>query len=89
MTIEIDGNTLEYEFKTDESSGEKHVAITGNGDIKGNLTIPSKIDGCLVTSIGGSAFWDCSGLTSVSLPTRFKDQDIFPDDIDIEVTYRD
>jgi len=25
----------------------------------------------------------------VSLPTRFKDHDIVPDDIDIEVTYRD
>ena len=34
MIIEINGNTLEYEIKAGESSGEKHVAITGNRDGK-------------------------------------------------------
>jgi len=34
----------------------------------GIVTIPSTLGGKPVTSIGGSAFFDCSGLTSVTIP---------------------
>ena len=34
----------------------------------GPITIPSTLGGCPVTSIGPSAFWGCSGLTSVMIP---------------------
>lgn len=34
----------------------------------GAITIPSTIGGCFVVSIGYSAFADCSGLTSVTMP---------------------
>ena len=45
MTIEIDGNRLEYEFYPDIFSGERHVSITGRNNVRGNITIPAEIDG--------------------------------------------
>ena len=47
------------------------VTITGlnpNYQFSGNLLIPSKIKGKPVTIIGNSAFSDCTGLTSVTIP---------------------
>ena len=38
------------------------------GEYSGDVTIPSSVYGYSVTSIGGSAFRDCSGLTSVTIP---------------------
>ena len=35
----------------------------------GTLAIPSTINGYLVTSIGDDAFYECSGLTSVTIPS--------------------
>ena len=50
MTIEIDGNRLEYEFYPDIFSGERQ-----------SVTIPDS-----VTSIWDETFYDCRGLTSVT-----------------------
>jgi len=38
----------------------------------GDLIIPDTIDGFPVTSIGSEAFADCTGLTSVTLPSSLK-----------------
>lgn len=46
-------------------SGGEFSAITNN--ISGRLTIPSTLGGCQVTSIGAYAFYNCSGLTSVTM----------------------
>ena len=45
----------------------------------GALTIPSQLNGKTVTNIGGSAFYGCSGLTSVTIPNgvRSIDYDAF------------
>ena len=37
-------------------------------DAEGELVIPAEIDGAAVTKIGGAAFWDCAGLTKITLP---------------------
>ena len=37
-------------------------------EITGAIEIPSTLGGCLVTSIGFHAFWECEGLTSVTIP---------------------
>jgi hypothetical protein len=44
------------------------VEITGYHGAGGNVVIPGTIDGKAVTSIGDSAFYQCSSMTSVSLP---------------------
>lgn len=45
------------------------TTITGcNKSAKGAITMPSKIDGMPVTSIGDWAFRDCTGLTSIMIP---------------------
>ena len=69
MTIEINGKTLEYEFATDKSSGERYVVITKGLVMDGTAIIPTRIDGIQVTSIGEGAFCGCSGLESVTIGT--------------------
>ena len=68
MTIEIDGNKLNYEFVVDEDTGERHVVIKRGREAKGDLVIPEMIDGCPVMAIGDSSFFCCAGLTSVKIP---------------------
>ena len=43
--------------------------ISGGSPTSGTLTIPSKLGGYDVTSIGDEAFRNCSGLTGVSIPS--------------------
>ena len=49
--------------------GDAEVAITGyNLFEEGELVIPEQIEGLPVTSIGDSAFADCIGLSSITIP---------------------
>ena len=48
------------------SNGE--VTITDCSTSATSVTIPSKINGYPVTSIGGSAFYNCTSLTSITIP---------------------
>ena len=61
-------NGIAYEKNDDGIS----VAVCKGGDYIGDITIPEKVTyyGATysVTSIGGSAFWYCTGLTSVTIP---------------------
>lgn len=54
----------DYQYKVVDN-GVEITKYTGSG---GEVTIPSEIDGKKVTSIGWSAFWECSILTSVTIP---------------------
>ena len=44
------------------------ITITGYTGSGGAVTIPDKINGLLVTSIGGYAFWGCTSLTTITIP---------------------
>ena len=58
-----------YGIYTYEVSSDNKVTITDcKESAKGAITIPSKIDGKSVTSIGHSAFDGCRGLTSITIP---------------------
>ena len=65
-----DGVTIYYNFINDETelsvtNGESGVLYTGNVVIPDEVTIDNKWK---VTSIGYSAFKNCRGLTSVTIP---------------------
>ena len=51
-----------------ESGGTRAVTITGYTGPGGAVTIPDTIEGRPVTSIGDRAFYECTGLTSVTIP---------------------
>ena len=48
------------------------VIAKSSGEYSGEIVIPEYVEFggivCSVTSIGDYAFWDCSGLTSVTIP---------------------
>ena len=50
------------------SEEDKTCEITRYTGSETDLDIPSKIDGYTVTSIGEDAFWNCTSLTSVTIP---------------------
>ena len=55
----------DFKYEVNEDNTVTVTRYTGNG---GDVTIPSKIDGKSVTSIGFSAFDGCTGLTSIVIP---------------------
>ena len=60
-TYRINGDTAEI-----YNSYSRSAAISP--DPTGAVTIPSTLGGKPVTSIGSYAFYECSGLTSVTIP---------------------
>ena len=62
----IDAVTADdYEWEENEDGGVTITGYTGNG---GDVVIPSKMDGKPVTSIGDVAFFECTGLTDITIP---------------------
>ena len=58
-----------YDIYTYKVGTDGTITITGcDKSAKGAITIPSKIDGKSVTSIGSGAFGGCTGLTSITIP---------------------
>ena len=50
------------------ASGDTITGLTDNGKKYTEIGIPAEIKGIKITSIGDSAFKDCSGLTSITIP---------------------
>jgi len=80
----VDGVTWYYNLEYSGSStyvGGKWVystitnaaIISGADKYAGKLTIPSSLDGYTVTRIGDAAFYECSGLTDITIPNTVVD----------------
>jgi len=54
------------EFKYEVEDGA--AVITGYTGVGGDVVVPAEIGGLPVTTIGIGAFYNCSGLTSITLP---------------------
>ena len=63
MQYSVGNSTYSYVIEDDGT-----VTITRYSGTDTDIVIPQSIDGKMVTSIGWSAFSDCSGLTSISIP---------------------
>ena len=66
----VDGIEWTYQVSNGEAKIYKtsyYSAIPSS--TSGTITIPSILGGCPVTSLGHSAFYDCSSLTSVTIPS--------------------
>jgi len=66
-----DDDSKDYDYSKDynyidEDNGK--ITILKYKGAGGNITVPSKIGGKTVTSIGGGAFYDCTSLASVTIP---------------------
>lgn len=76
-------------FLTDyDISTENGIIIVGcEGDVKGNLEIPEKIDGYTVVAIDSYAFLNCTSLKSVTLPKtiEFIDEHALDDNDDVHL----
>ena len=64
--VAIDG------IRYDVITKAKQATVINSGNYSGNIVIPSEISynyvTCSVTSIGEKAFYECSGLTSITIP---------------------
>ena len=68
-TATVDGISWTYKVINGHASiggGTESTAVSKS--TSGTITIPSKLGGYSVTSIGAYAFWNCSGLTCVIIP---------------------
>ena len=63
------GVTWLYELEDEEAINVKPFE---KSSLPTNITIPSELDGRTVTSIGASAFEDCTSITSVTIPDSVK-----------------
>lgn len=61
-SAEATANDFEYDLNNEL------ITITGYSGDGGNITIPEKINGDSVTSVGDYAFSNCTSLTSISIP---------------------
>ena len=66
-TIAVDSENLTYENLTYKKYSD-HIEITDCDESATEIIIPAEIDGLPVTSIGYCAFYDCTGLTSITIP---------------------
>ena len=68
-TETVGGITWNYTVSGGKASIYKaHYSAAISTSTTGAITVPSKLGGYQVTSIGDWAFYDCSGLTSVTIP---------------------
>ena len=66
MTAQAEESKTYGDFTYEEA--KDGITITKYKGDKKKVVIPDKINGTEVTSIGDSAFWNCSSLTSITIP---------------------
>ncbi len=59
---------VEWSYELDGSENATNLKCTNISSVTGNLTIPSEIDNHKVTTLGYRAFYECTGLTAITIP---------------------
>ena len=60
--------TVTWSYELDSNNNILNLKCTNISSIGGELTIPSTIDGYTVLTIGEKAFFECTGLTGITIP---------------------
>ena len=70
QTATVDGITWTFTVQDGHAilGGGRRTVRAVDSRTSGNITVPSTLGGYPVTAVGNYAFYDCSGLTGVSLP---------------------
>ena len=68
-TLTSTGIEVKWKYQLEDNCITNLRTTNVASSISGALTIPSTIDGYNVKEIGNYAFEDCTGLTSVTIPT--------------------
>ena len=73
MAQQYDFTVGQLYYKITDATNHKVAVVSGNNKPTGAIAIPATVvngsNTYSVTSIGGSAFSDCSGLTSINIPS--------------------
>lgn len=70
---DINGITAHFTYTLNEDNKIEDLKCTNKGELTGNITIPSLIDGKEVVSIGGYAFSGASNVTGVAIPDSIEE----------------
>lgn len=72
LAVEVEIGGINYDLLA--KAKQAIVIAKSSGKYSGNIVIPESVEyrgtTCRVTSIGDKAFYDCSGLASVTIPNN-------------------
>ncbi len=71
-TFTVSADTTHDYYTFTVTNGCASITLVDN-NIRGNITIPSKLNGYTVTRIGKFAFSECAGITGISIPNSIVD----------------
>lgn len=71
-TSNVNGVTANWEYKLNSSNQIEDLKCTNSEELKGDIIIPSTIDGKTVTSIGMDGFKSATSITGVTFPDSIK-----------------
>ncbi len=73
FTSTINGVTANWEYEVNESNQIENLKCTNPTELKGNVTIPSTLDGKTVISLGSEAFKSATEITDITMPSTVKE----------------
>ncbi len=71
-TSTINGIKVNWEYQLNEKNQIENLKCINPVELRGNITIPSALDGKTIISLGSSSFRSATNLTSLTIPSSIK-----------------